>query len=166
MNKILAIAPAQWIPNIGTLAHKTLHILWDGQHHSTEELTQLLGRDPRSSIQKLVSKKYGNWLVHNDGKTSGNYRLDARHLIGSKDLDVDARLIAKARYYDRSFRQSVSESRRLGKATINHIQASNELSRRFEPLTLDKTSTENRFVQFSLLDTVQIVKPAEAVNHV
>jgi hypothetical protein len=58
---------------------------------STKKLTQLLGKDPRSALQRLRNADYGYWKILNTSRRGGNYRLDPRHLSGDSTLDDQAR---------------------------------------------------------------------------
>jgi len=152
MNKIIATAPAQWMPNCETIPYKMLFILSDGKGHSTSELTLLLGRDPRSARKCLVGPRHGYWLIHNDGKQEGMYRLDKRHFCMEKVQDENARIIAKERYTGKSETQCINESARLTKACREHALSLKDLYSRFEGHLEPEDLLAGQFIQLNLLD--------------
>lgn len=113
MDKILETAPNKFIPPSNTKAFLMLELLSDGLAHDMEELLSILGCDPRSARQALTGKQYGYWLIHNDGRRKGKYRLDKRHLSRDLEQDNEARIIAFKALKERSKNQSEKEKHRF-----------------------------------------------------
>lgn len=109
--------PIRFIPTENTKARLLLEILWDGQDHSSLELMNKLGTDPRSAIQSL-KRDWGFWRIHNTGGKQGQYQLDERHLSGVSELDKQARHESELIYKEKSYKQSERESKRKKRAWI------------------------------------------------
>jgi hypothetical protein len=82
---------------------------------STQELTRILGVDPRSAIQTLRSDRGGHWLIRNLNKDKGRglYQLSALHLSGSPLDDAEARAIRRRKLASDSKDLALRESLRL-----------------------------------------------------
>ena len=82
--------PRNFIPPKGSDEYKVLFALSECQN-STNKLLLLLGKDPRSALQRLRNADFGYWNIPNTNRKGGNYRLDPRHLSGDRTLDDQAR---------------------------------------------------------------------------
>ena len=101
---VLSHIESRFIPNMCTQARMVLEILSDGLEHSTQELSDNLGSDPRSARQSLSNNTHGYWHIINvSGKSKkGRYKLDPRHLSKLDGDDYRARAEAEITYLKRS----------------------------------------------------------------
>ena len=90
---VLSHIESRFIPYAPVRARLLLEVLSDGLIHSTQDLTFMLGADPRAALQALKGDVYGYWYIANAAIASkmGQYQLDPRHLSQKDGDDSRAR---------------------------------------------------------------------------
>jgi hypothetical protein len=121
MNKLMFTAPYGAIPKVNSPVYEFLMILSGGAKHSRDHLCNKLGGGFRSYLQQLSGGYYQHWLIHTEqceykNKKQAFYWLDERHFSCDRELDKDARTIAKKQYKDRSYYGSKNVVKRLKEA--------------------------------------------------
>ncbi|CCQ09297.1 hypothetical protein PALB_1340 [Pseudoalteromonas luteoviolacea B = ATCC 29581] len=125
LNPLIALvkaAPMEYIPKVGTQAHKLLTVLAvDGTAKRAElALDPLFGENLRSPLQKLEGDQFGHWLIH---KVDGVLTLDPKHLSGDPELDAAARRERRSKLKDKSHKDAVNGRKREPKAFEESTEA-------------------------------------------
>lgn len=122
---VLSHIESRYIPYTPAKARLLLEILSDGLIHSTQDLTFMLGADPRAALQALKGDVYGYWNITNTNMASkmGQYQLDPRHLSRLDGEDSRARNEAQLSYLKHSREIAANGLARLQEAVELEQQA-------------------------------------------
>ena len=114
--ELLSHVDPEYIPIKKSSAFTVLALLILDRRIEKDIMLSILGDDPRSPLQQLRGKRFGYWNISNIGHKKGVYVIDPRHLTGNDDDDRKARFEALLSFTDKSYRQCLRESERVGPA--------------------------------------------------
>jgi len=137
MDNILLTAPESSLPETNSSTYKLLVVLSDRKQHTRDFLCRELGGGFRAYLQQLMGELYQHWFIHTElkvhhGNKQAIYWLDERHFSRDRELDQDARTIARKQYKDRSYYGAKRAVKRLEQAKQEKAEADKEYKERIE----------------------------------